>query len=92
MDTVDPSRFIFSFLLVLGLIGLMYIGLKYLASSGKITAMNAKPGEGRLQVLETRYLDSKRRLVLVQRDSRQHLLLLADGRETLIESIEAHHG
>lgn len=92
MDTIDPSRFLLSFLLVLGLIGLMYFGLKFLAASGKMAAMNAKAGEGRLKVLETRYLDPRRRLVLIQRDTRQHLLLLADGRETVIESFEATHG
>jgi len=88
METVDPTRFIFASLLVLGLIGLLYIGLKYLAASGKFTQMNTKPGEGRLEILETRYLDAKRRLVIVRRDQKQHVILLADGRETLIESIE----
>ena len=86
MDTVDPSRFIFSFILVLGLIGLMYVGLKYLSASGKFTGMNAKIGEGRIEILETRYIDAKRRLVLIKCDNTQHLLLLADGRETVIES------
>ncbi len=88
MDTVDPSRFIFASVLVLGLIGLMYLALKALSSSGKFTYMNTKPGEGRLDVVETRYIDAKRRLVLIKRDQKQHLLLLADGRETVIESFE----
>ena len=91
METVDPSRFMFASILVLGLIGLMYMALKYLAASGKFSQMNSKAGEGRIEVLETRYLDAKRRLILVRRDQRQHLILLADGRETLIESIEPPH-
>lgn len=88
MDTVDPTRFFFSSVLVLGLIGLLYLGLKYLSASGKLSHMNAKAGEGRLEILETRYLDARRRLVLIRRDQQQHLLLLADGRETIIESIK----
>lgn len=87
MEAVEPSRFIFSFVLVLGLIGIMAVALKYFANSGRFNLQPAaKPGLGRLEVLETRYLDHKRRLVLIRRDNTQHLLLLADGRETLIES------
>ncbi len=86
MDTIDPTRFILSFVLVLGLIGLMAMALKYVAASGRFSRMPAKAGDGRIDVLETRYIDARRRLVLVRRDNIQHLLLLADGREMIIES------
>lgn len=86
MDTIEPLRFIFAFVLVLGLIGVMAMALKYFAATGKFTRSLAKPGEGRIEILETRYIDARRRLILIRRDHAQHLLLLADGRETVIES------
>jgi hypothetical protein len=91
MEAVDPTRFVFAFLLVLGLIGLMAMALKFALASGRFTrilgtgAIRPQTG-GRIEVLETRYIDARRRLVLVRRDHVQHLLLLADGRETVIES------
>ncbi|MBY0408046.1 MAG: flagellar biosynthetic protein FliO [Rickettsiales bacterium] len=87
METVEPSRFVFAFFMVLALIGLMAMVLKYAVASGKFPrVMQQAAGEGRIQVIETRYLDARRKLVLVKRDGVEHLLLLADGRETIIES------
>ncbi len=84
MDTVDPIRFVLAFLLVLGLIGVMALVLKHYVKGR--AGFGAREGGGRLEVLETRYLDPRRRLVLVRRDGVEHLLLLADGRELVIES------
>lgn len=87
MDTIDPWRFLFAFLFVLGLIGLLAMGLKRYGRTAAGKAMlGMKNGGGRLQVVEMRYIDARRRLVLVKRDDVEHLLLLADGRELVIES------
>lgn len=87
MDTVDPLRFLFAFLLVIGLIGLMAVGLKRYGRTAAGRAMlGMKEGGGRIEIVETRYLDARRRLVLVRRDKVEHLLLIADGRELVIES------
>lgn len=98
MDTVAPLQFILSFLFVLGLIGLMAMGLKrygHRLQSGsapmvlsKILGQSKLAGEsaGRLAIVEVRYLDPRRKLVLVRRDDVEHLLLLADGRESVVES------
>lgn len=84
MDTVDFPRFILAFLLVIGLIGLLALFLKrYGAKAGAL--LGAREG-GRLQVVETRYIDSKRKLVLVKRDDTEHLLLLGDGGNLVIEA------
>lgn len=85
MDMLEPSRFLFASLLVLGLIGCLYMGLRYAVATGRLRPLPG-PGAGRLEVLETCPLDARRRLVLVRRDNAQHLLLLADGREMLVES------
>lgn len=86
MDTVDPSRFIFAFLFVVGLIGLLAMALKHFGASGRFGPAMRASADGRLKVVEVRYIDPKRKLVLVRRDNAEHLLLLADGRETVIEA------
>ncbi|MFW0777047.1 MAG: FliO/MopB family protein [Rickettsiales bacterium] len=88
MDEIDFTRFAFAFLFVIGLIGAMGWMLKRFGNSQKV--FGATDGSGRLNIIETRYLDPRRKLVLIRRDDTEHLLLLADGRETVIESnIEA---
>jgi flagellar protein FliO/FliZ len=84
MDTVDPLRFVFAFVFILALIGVMALLLKRF---GKWQAMAiSHDANSRIHIVETRYLDPKRRLVLIRRDDTEHLLLLADGRELVIES------
>jgi flagellar protein FliO/FliZ len=83
MDSVDPLRFVFGFIFVLGLIGVMAVVLKKYARKHSLGSVG---GEGRLRVIEVRYIDHKRKLVLVRCDNREHLLLLSDGRELVIES------
>jgi flagellar protein FliO/FliZ len=90
MDTVDITRFIFAFLFVMGLIALLGYGLKRyggahkLAGGRRIFSMHDEGG--RIQVVEVRYLDPRRRLMLIRRDNVEHLLLIADSRELVIES------
>ena len=91
MDTVDPTRFIFAFIFVLGLIGLSAVALRRYGQSASSKffmgrALNPTLQSNRLQVLEVRYIDARRKLVLVRRDEVEHLLLLADNRELVIES------
>lgn len=95
MDTIDPMRFVLAFLFVLGLIGLMAVALR-LWGKGGFPSLGGrfapKTESGRVQVIETRYLDSRRRVVLLRRDDSEHLLLLADGRELVLESFPAPQG
>jgi flagellar protein FliO/FliZ len=83
MEEIDFSQFILAFAFVLGLIGLMGFALK---RYGRATGLVAKAGAGRIQVVEVTPLDYKRRLVLVKRDDVEHLILVADGRETVVET------
>lgn len=82
MDTIELSRFVLAFVFVVGLIGICALLLK---KYGNKALLKSKDG-GRLHIVEMRYLDSRRKLVLVRRDNMEHLLLLGDGRETVIES------
>lgn len=90
MDTVSITQFILAFVFVIGLIGLFALLLKRFANPQ--TILGAK-GDGRIRIVEIRYLDPKRRLILVRRDDVEHLLLLSDGREVVVEtSIPAGKG
>lgn len=91
MDTIDPIRFLLAFVFVLGLIGVMAMLLKRYGMKHMNYAVSG-PESARLKVLEVKYLDPKRKLVLISRDSREHLLLLADGRETVVESFDKKDG
>lgn len=93
MENIDPLRVLLSLVLVLGLIGLMALVLRRLAASGKFAGGGmVSPGQGRLAVVETRYLDTRRKLVLIRRDGTEHLLLLTPDSAQLLESgIEPPH-
>ena len=88
MDTVDPTRFLTAFVFVIALIGLLAAVLRYIGKRKfGIGSGTISQGEsGRLRVIETRYVDGRRRLVLVRRDNKEHLLLLSPDRETVLES------
>jgi len=89
MDTVDPLRFLFAFLFVIALIGALALLLKRYGGAKFFTP--AQTG-GRIDIVETRHIDARRKLVLIRRDDKEHLLLLAGDRETLVESgIEGKH-
>lgn len=94
MDTVDPLRFILASMFVLGLLGAFAMLLKYYkqhpsALSKKLfgnQSFTASSAPSRISIIETQHIDYKRKLVLIKRDNLEHLLLIADGRETVIES------
>ena len=84
MDNVDFARFVFAFLFVIGLIGAAGFLLKRVAGTSKW--MGTQQDTDRIQVVQTRYLDAKRKVVLIRRDNKEHLLLLADGQALVIEA------
>lgn len=77
-------RLLASLGLVLGLMGGLAILLKKLGVAGQ--AVSAGSGQKRLKVVESLPLDARRRLVLIQRDDAQHLIILGHEGETLIET------
>ena len=87
MDTVNYLQFFLAFVLVVGLIGLTGALLRRYGNPDRL--YGTKGIATRLKVIETRYVDARRKLVLVARDNREHLLLLAEGREVVIESLDA---
>ena len=83
IDSVSYMKFIFALIFVLGLIG----GFALLAK--KFGMGNRGPmrrGKGsRLSIIESMALDAKRRVVLIRRDDKEHLLLLGGATEMVIE-------
>jgi len=84
MDSVDYTRFIFSFIFVIALIGLCGMLLKKYVGSEKFLSL--RNSTGRLKIIEIRHIDSKRKLVLVKRDEVEHLLFINDTNQTVLET------
>ena len=87
MDIDVYTRFLLALIFILALIG----GLAWLARrfglGGKLV-----PNQGadrRLSIVEVMALDSRRKLVLLRRDSAEHLVLLGPTSDLLIESASA---
>jgi len=77
MDFESYLRFVLALGVVLGLIGLIAWALRRF---GLVPGGAMGGGKGRrLNVVEVLPIDGKRRLVLVRRDEREHLLLLSGG-------------
>lgn len=81
---VDYFKFLFAMLFVLGLIAALAIaGKKFgLGHRGPVKRGNGR----RLRIVEAMPLDAKRRVVLIQRDDREHLILLGSSTEEIIEA------
>lgn len=80
-------RFVLALVFVLALIaGLAWLYKRY--GQGRVAAPRSRPGAGfrRLGIVEAVALDSKRRLVLVRRDDREHLIIVGTQGETVVES------
>jgi flagellar protein FliO/FliZ len=84
MNVETYIQFLLALVFVLALIGtLAWFARRF---GFGLPAGRSARGQRRLQILETAAVDAKRRLVLVRRDEREHLLLLGPSSETVIES------
>jgi len=68
---------------VIVLMGGLALALKKLGLSGAVSTLK---GAKRLRLIEALPLDARRRLVLLERDNVQHLVILGVNTETLIET------
>jgi len=83
MDLIDLSRILFALVAVLGLIGLIAIvARKAGLASGGLSFSAHK----RLSTIETMSLDARRRVVIIKCDDREHLILLSNTGETLVDA------
>ncbi|HIP79987.1 MAG TPA: hypothetical protein EYH07_16190 [Kiloniellaceae bacterium] len=85
MDLAEYVRFF----LALGFVLVLIAGLAALvrrSGLGERLAVTKSNGPRRLDLVEVRPIDAKRKLVLIRRDDREHLVLLGHGSDLLIES------
>ncbi len=83
MEFASYLRFGAALVLVLGLIGIAAWGARRLGLVGRLPV--ARGGARRLAVVEVTTLDPRRRLALVRRDGVEHLLLLSQAGDVVIE-------
>lgn len=85
MDPIVYLRFILALALVVGLVLLAGWAGRRFGLVPVAGGRRTRRGK-RLGLVEVMPLDSRRRLVLVRRDDKEHLLLLSAGRDLVIET------
>ena len=83
-DLPQFLRLIAALAFVLALMGGLALVLKKLGVPGGAPAIS--PKKRRLKIIESLALDSRRRLLLLQRDDKQHLVILGSSGETVVET------
>jgi flagellar protein FliO/FliZ len=86
MDLGEYFRFFLALAFVLLLIAGLAALVRRSGLGGRLAAAPGSGGERRLALIEVRPLDAKRKLVLLRRDDREHLVLLGATTDLLIES------
>lgn len=84
MELEGYLRFAIALAFVLGLIGVLAVVARHFGF-GYRTPIRAGR-ERRLSIVEIMPVDAKRRLVLLRRDSIEHLVLLGSGPDVLVEA------
>jgi len=88
LDISTYLRFVIALVFVLALIGfLVTLARKFNIGYGMpgLKGQKGRTRERRLSIVEVMPVDSKRRLVLVRRDDREHLILLGPATELVVE-------
>jgi flagellar protein FliO/FliZ len=85
MDYGDYFRFLLALIFVIALIALLAL-IARRAGFGYPLALNKSLNTRRLEIVETASVDGRRRLVLVRRDNVEHLLIIGQNSETVIET------
>ena len=83
MDAMLLLKFASAFVFVIALMLLLSWFMKRMGLAGSLMA---GAGRRRLKIVEFLPIDHRRRLVLVRRDDREHLLLLGPQSETVVET------
>ena len=84
MDLNVYFKFVLALVLVLGLIAALAWTARRFGLGGKLTPNTGRTR--RLSVVEVMPLDARRKLVLLRRDTAEHLVLLGAGQDLLLES------
>jgi len=86
MDYSMYFQFFFSLVFVLSLLGLAAFAYKKYGGFGP----GMKPNHmRRLKLIEILHLDQRKKMVLVQHDNQEHLILIGQGADTIISTSPA---
>jgi flagellar protein FliO/FliZ len=83
LDLTSYLKFVAALIFVLALIGVIALIARRIGVPGTLRPLR---GRRRLEIQEILPLDPKRRLILVRRDDREHLLLLGAGQDLVVET------
>lgn len=86
MDTTGYIQAIGILGLIIGLILLAGSVLKKWSAGGLGSLTRGRRGPRRLEVVEVQAIDPRRRLVLVRRDDKEHLILIGGPNDLMMES------
>lgn len=84
MEGPDILRFFMALIFVLSLMGGLWLVLKRLGLNGPL--MVAPGTKRRLKIIEALPLDARRRVILLRRDNKDHLVILGPTGETVVET------
>lgn len=88
MDFILLIKAIVSLLFVLGLLFLTLWAIKYIEVHGACSRFFKKMDkQRRLNIVEIKRIDSRNSLVLIQRDNKQHLLLIGPSSQIIETNI-----
>lgn len=82
MDGPDYIKFAAALVFVLALMGALGFVMKRVGAGSQLIST----GKRRLKIVETLPLDGRRKAVILQRDERQHLVILGPSGETIVET------
>ncbi len=85
LDVVDFTRYIAALVLVLGLLGALAVLLRRGYGRSLLPGALGRT-ERRMRVVETLALDPRRRVMIVEVDETEHVLLLGAGTDVKLES------
>ncbi len=91
MQLADYLNFAIALALVVALILGLAWAVKRFGLGGPLVRGLPSGAGRRLAVVEVLTLDPRRKLVLVRRDEREHLLLLGAGADLLVERVRRDH-
>jgi len=84
MDAPDYIKFAAALVFVLSLMGGLAYVLKRIGPGGRGGLIST--GRRRLKIIETLPLDARRKAILIERDNRQHLVIIGPSGETVVET------
>lgn len=87
MDWTQYMQAVLALIFVIGLIGALIVVLRRLGFGAPTPTIGHR--NKRVRVMEVTNVDARRRLVLVRHDDREHLILLGQNGETVVESRDA---